>query len=866
MRAGIFALTLALLASVLALAPAALAQVRNSPPEAIAGDDYALTPGVDTTGYLNASGTFDVEDNQSSLTYRWSILTEAYNWLTIIRTGTPLGRTAEFQVPPLRLVNRASIYHIDFELTVTDSGGLSATDIIRVTLNQPPEATITMSAKLPHPNPTDTNGNGRIDDAERYTVDAVIDAPFEGDNDANDWDVQEGARITLTGSSSTSGLSDERLTYAWQRRAARPNLTGFNIDPAISTQPTITIDLPETLRNQATAYVQYRLVVTNQSGVSDTALISITLHDQPAAPTVQIALRNASQPAQIAYKPNPNQINQPARYVVAPGQTVQLMATADDKDGTQARHLVHAWQATTEDVAITQLNATRRGTTSLATYTAPSQLPAGQTHIIQVATVGVTDLTDRTTTVPITFIVTNNQAPEAVAPADLISEDGARGGIDGTGIVTIPGLGFDSNDDTLTYLWQQVDANNVPLADPPVVLINPTEPTTSFQAPELRSGRLAINLLFTVTDSWGVFDTDVVTITVFGHNDPPSANAGSNQKVQPRSTVVLDATATTDPDPNEHLTYLWAYTAIAVNPLAVINPITSQDQNALRAFWPTGGTSYPDVLTSQRTVRPTFRTPNIINLRSVRLTFTLTVTDTAGNTSQDEVHVTVVGRFFSGVIDGPDYCHNRSLGGPRTYASDADKDGVAEVCSLRTTRREAAARQQALNTVASLNTADFNREVRQACRVIDGEDFTQHGDKPADLAKDVCSTGVVAPQPQPPDLTANPQFFSGPVIDGPNFCFNFSLGGAVTYPHDGNGDGIAETCALPYTRREAIARQTALDTFASHPAFTNALITACLSAVVAQVTGDKPEDLAEDVCANARSLNPNPQTGTPLPS
>ena len=52
--------------------------------------------------------------------------------------------------------------------------------------------------------------------------------------------------------------------------------------------------------------------------------------------------------------------------------------------------------------------------------------------------------------------------------------------------------------------------------------------------------------------------------------------------------------------------------------------------------------------------------------------------------------------FFSGVIAGQDFCTNFSLGGARAYANDSDGDGVADQCSLATTRREAVARQRAL--------------------------------------------------------------------------------------------------------------------------------------------------------------------------
>ena len=53
-------------------------------------------------------------------------------------------------------------------------------------------------------------------------------------------------------------------------------------------------------------------------------------------------------------------------------------------------------------------------------------------------------------------------------------------------------------------------------------------------------------------------------------------------------------------------------------------------------------------------------------------------------------------------------------------------------------------------------------------------------------------------------------FYSGPVIEGPEFCLNRSLGGPVTYPFDSDGDGVADICSLPGTRRAAAACQNAL--------------------------------------------------------
>ena len=77
-----------------------------------------------------------------------------------------------------------------------------------------------------------------------------------------------------------------------------------------------------------------------------------------------------------------------------------------------------------------------------------------------------------------------------------------------------------------------------------------------------------------------------------------------------------------------------------------------------------------------------------------------------------------------------------SLGGPRTYAFDSDKDGVADVCSLPYTRREAIARQNALETF-STPQAVFDSALALACRELGSTTF--EGDSVGDMARDACA-------------------------------------------------------------------------------------------------------------------------------
>ncbi len=185
--------------------------------------------------------------------------------------------------------------------------------------------------------------------------------------------------------------------------------------------------------------------------------------------------------------------------------------------------------------------------------------------------------------------------------------------------------------------------------------------------------------------------------------------------------------------------------------------------------------------------------------------------------------------FYSGVIDGPDFCLNRSLGGPITYAFDSDADGIADVCSLPRTRREAVARQSALERLASTTAARdiFIARFAEECRSVaetfgepdkEAADECQQyrefsGNAPGELTPANGGNGAqTQPTDQDPDayIEDDRMFYSG-IIDGPDFCLNFSLGGPTTYPFDSNGDGVADVCALPRTRRAAVARQKALE-------------------------------------------------------
>ncbi len=226
---------------------------------------------------------------------------------------------------------------------------------------------------------------------------------------------------------------------------------------------------------------------------------------------------------------------------------------------------------------------------------------------------------------------------------------------------------------------------------------------------------------------------------------------------------------------------------------------------------------------------------------AVAYTFEVRATNAIGDgavTTSDPVTPTsappVNDDYYSGVVDGPDFCTDRSLGGARLFALDGDGNGVADTCSLPYTRREAIARQNAVITLANRYPDQYRALVNAACAAEPDGDQACGGDT------------LAAPGYAP--INDGGPYYSG-TITGPGYCTNRSLGGPTTYPLDSDRDGVADVCSLPYTRREAIARQKAGDALAAihHDEFKTALTEECRR-LKGTNYGDTPADLAADVC------------------
>lgn len=173
--------------------------------------------------------------------------------------------------------------------------------------------------------------------------------------------------------------------------------------------------------------------------------------------------------------------------------------------------------------------ATLSSTTAVSpSFTAPVGLIAHETLIFSLV---VNDGLSNSVADTALVVVQSAVAPTAVAGPDQTVAEGVTVLLDGTG-------SFDPNADLLTYSWSQTAGASVLLSD--ATAISPT-----FAAPTglLSDATLIFELI--VTDGTYTSVADAVTITVLAPNQPPVANAGSDQVV-PMSTgaaSLLDFTA-----------------------------------------------------------------------------------------------------------------------------------------------------------------------------------------------------------------------------------------------------------------------------------------------------------------------------------
>jgi hypothetical protein len=172
--------------------------------------------------------------------------------------------------------------------------------------------------------------------------------------------------------------------------------------------------------------------------------------------------------------------------------------------------------------------------------------------------------------------------------------------------VTLNGIAIDPDpNNMLSYSWLQV-------AGPEVRLSNNNTTNPSFTTPSISSDT-ALKFSLTAKDNKGTASAPaIVTISVKDVNQPPLADAGPDQIVNPGNVISLDGIKSKDPD-NDPLTYLWVQTQ---GPSVKLNDAD--------------------------TTMATFTAPSANNITAnTDLIFKLTVKDNKNASSTDDVKVTV---------------------------------------------------------------------------------------------------------------------------------------------------------------------------------------------------------------------------------
>ena len=291
----------------------------------------------------------------------------------------------------------------------------------------------------------------------------------------------------------------------------------------------------------------------------------------------------ATDPVTVTVQPSINQppvVDSGGAQTVRAGVAVTLAGSASDPDGS-----VVAVQWT--QVAGPEVTLADAGTLT-ARFTAPA-VPA-TTELTFLLT--AIDNRGGNASAPVKVTVVPNEPPAVSAGADQVADEGAA--------VTLSGSASDTDGSVVSVQWLQIGG-------PGVTLTGANLLSAFFTAPAV-SADSALTFQLTATDNEGASRTATTQVTVRNVNQPPVANAGTNQTVDEDSIVTL-AGSGTDPD-GSVVAYHWAQT--------------------------TGRTV---VLTNANTAVATFKAPQFNS--PATLTFELTVTDNQGATGSARVTVRV---------------------------------------------------------------------------------------------------------------------------------------------------------------------------------------------------------------------------------